>query len=440
MRGRRNGSRAPRTPRISLAGAAAALALAALPLATIPAAGQEEAAEPSGPDTHAPHGAASDALALGSLSLDAPDGELPPIPLVEEDRARVVDRPEEGIVEIVVGPVDLPAGLGHLRLPIQIVRLPVEGWLHGFSWEIRDAEGRRLPDKLLHHVDLLDPDARELFSPIARRVLAAGRETRPATLPRFLGYPLERGTRIMVTAMFANPTDADHEDAYLHVKLRLSRAEDRGVRPLEVYPFYVDVMEPVGPKSFPVPPGRSERSWEGSPAVPCRILGIGSHLHDHAVEIRFEDVTTGEVLWRAAPNAGPGGRVRSVPVGRLWRRGGVPLHPDHIYRATVVYENPLDRPAPQGGMGVVAGVVALPEGAEWPELDRGDPAYVADLMNTVRAPYTMEGHDHGGDADHGDDGEDGEAVGHGADEDHGAEPAGAEGPAPSGERRPAPGR
>lgn len=325
----------------------------------------------------------------------AAEGPRPEIPMTGSEHLESVHRPEEGVYEIIVGPVDLEAGMPHLRLPVQVDTLPMDGWLRGFSWSLTGPDGEELPDELLHHVNLIDPDRRELFSPIARRVLAAGRETRTATLPASFGYPLEPGTRVLVSAMFANQTETDYEDARLHVKLRYVKEGGRLVRPQAVYPFYLDVMGPVGPKSFPVPPGRTVESWSGSPAIDARIMGVGAHLHDYAEVIRLVDETTDEVVWEARPITGEDGEhVKAVPMDPLWRTGGEKLFADHTYRVEVVYENPTDRPAPDGGMGVVAGVVLAPEGTEWPGFDRSDPAYREDLLNTVRAPHEGGGHGH----------------------------------------------
>lgn len=341
--------------------------------------------------------AASVALAAGPAPAPAQtaDVDRPAIPHTETDQISVEHLPEENVVQVTVGPLELEDGMPHLRLPIQIMEMPLDGWLRGYSWEITGPEGERLPDELLHHVNFVDPDRRQLFDPTFRRVLAAGRETTETILPPVIGIPFREGTRYLVSTMFANSTGRDFPEAYLNVNLHYVREGDRLVRPHDVFPFYLDVMGPVGTKDFSVPPGRTVQGWEGSPAVDARILGVGGHLHDYATRLRLIDLTTGETLWSAGPNASASGRVHSVPEGHLWWRGGVEIHSDHRYRVEVVYENPTDEPAPLGGMGVIAGV-AMPAGdAEWPELDRSHPDYREELMNHVTAPHRDDGHGHG---------------------------------------------
>lgn len=339
-----------------------------------------------------------------------PRSEPPALP-GESDLVTLLDRPQDGELEVVIGPVSLPAGGPHLRLPVQMVTLPIQGWLHGYAWSVTDAAGRRLPDRLLHHVNFLDPDRRELFAPIPRRMLSAGRETARQEMPRLLGYPIEAGTRALIAPMFANPTEADYDEAYLRIRLFYTGNRDALIRPRSVYPFYLDVMGPVGPKHFEVPPGDTVVSWEGRPAIDGRLLAIGGHLHDHGTRLRLVDVTAGEVLYEVEPETDETGRVVRVPTAKLWWKGGIRISKDHTYRIEAVYRNPLDRPAPEGGMGVLGGVVLASDDARWPPLDRSDAAYVEDLRNTLEEPYRDSGHGmHGGGSaareghDHGDPG------------------------------------
>ena len=351
---------------------------------------------------------AAGALLGGAGALEA-QAEPPPLPEIS-DLVRVEDHPEDGILTLVFGPVNLPADGGHLRSPVQLVGLPIEGWLHGFNWEMRDGAGERLSPDLLHHVNFIDPDNRELFSPIPRRIMAAGRETREQMMPKLLGYPLAPNSRILITVMFANPTDEDQPAAYLHVNLSYSGPDDRMFDPRDVYPFYMDVTGPVGLRDFAIPPGTTQKSWEGSPAIDGRLLAIGGHVHDYADWIRLEDVTEDDIVWETEPEYAEGqpGRVVSVPTGEFWWRGGVKIFKDHVYRITVQYTNPHDEPTPDGGMGALGGIVWADEAA-WPPFNRNDVVYAEDLKNTLEAPEKL-GHTHGmdsmehGQMEHGDDG------------------------------------
>lgn len=315
------------------------------------------------------------------------------------DLVRVENRSDDRFVDFVIGPLDLAADMGHLRPPIQVAEIPVDGWLQGFEVTMEDGAGNDLPMDLLHHVNFIDPDKRDVFSPIARRVIAAGRETRQKKLPALLGYPIEAGDRMIISSMFANPIGTDFSEAYLRVRIFYSLEEDGFMQPRDVYPFYLDVMGPVGAKDFAVPPGKTVHAYEASPVIEGRILGIGGHLHDYATVLRLEDVTEGKVLWEAEPEYNGEGRLTGVSESLLLMTGGVKVTPDHTYRIHVEYENPLSRPTPDGGMGEIGGVIWASKDIVWPELRRDDPAYVADLINTLEAPEKAGGH--GGHGDHG---------------------------------------
>ncbi len=323
---------------------------------------------------------------------DAAGLEAPELPEADGELVAVRTLTDERLVEFDIGPLELTAGMQHLRLPIQLAVFPVDGWIHGFEVEMVDGQGNAIPMDLLHHVNFIDPDKRELFSTIARRVMAAGRETLREKLPGLIGYPVSDGDRMLIASMFANPLAEDYLDAHLIVRFHYSTESDGFLQPRDVYPFYLDVMGPIGGKDFPVSPGKTVQHWEGKPAVDGRILGIGGHLHDHASKLTLVDMTTGKTIWEAEPDVNAEGRVTGVPSGSFMWTLGRKIYADHTYRISVEYDNPLDVPAPDGGMGAIGGVVWVGKNTEWPEFDRGDDMYVADLINTLQAPANLHGH------------------------------------------------
>lgn len=361
------------------------LAACALLLGTAPVVIAQDASHPS-------HDAASHEM----MMADTQPTDPPELPVDRDEYVEVRTDVDGRIVEFVIGPVELEAGMAHLRLPVQMAEFPVDGWINGFEIEMVDSDGRPIPMDLLHHVNFIDPDKRELFSSIARRVMAAGRETTTERLPSVIGYPIADGDRLLIAAMFANPLEVDYQDANLIVRFSYSAESDGFVQPRNVFPFYLDVMGPVGVKDFPVPPGRTVMSWEGKPAVDGRILAIGGHVHDYATRLALIDVTAGKTLWEVEPEGTPGGHITGVPSDRFLWTLGKKIDADHVYRIEVEYDNPLETHAPDGGMGAIGGAVWVGKDVEWPEFDRTDEVYVEDLTNTLTAPERLRGHGHGG--------------------------------------------
>jgi hypothetical protein len=282
---------------------------------------------------------------------------------------------------IEMGPYSLPAygGHGEVKQPTPLaLSLPLDGWLQGLRFELVDESGTPLPRGMLHHLNLMVPDRRELFSQIMLRVGAAGPETKPYGLPWFLGYRMRAGDSLLVTAMLHNPTPKTYENVKLRVHLEVTPAASSWIRPIGVQPVYLDVMPPAGVHAYDLPPGHSVKSWEGRPAVPARLLAAGGHLHQYGKSLRFEDVTTGELIWEARPELDHRRDVLSMPIHYFFPLG-VSLDPAHRYRLTAEYDNPTGKVLPDGGMGALGGIVVPAGDNPWPGVARDDAEYQRDV-------------------------------------------------------------
>lgn len=310
----------------------------------------------------------------------------------QEATVRLQDDSLNGRFVITLGPLNLPAaghgahhtGAGAVYPPIETVRFPRDAYLYGFEFEVVDPRGDRVPPQVLHHLNLINPDHRELFLPISQRMLALGQETGAHSMPWLLfGYPVSAGQRVVVSAMMHNPTHRSYQGLELRLYLKYLK---RG-RPwplFSVYPFQLDVAFPAGDKSFDLPPGRSSRFYEASPVMEGRLIIVGGHLHPYSESLKLEDVTANRVIWEGRPITGKDGALEGVTVGKLYRRLGVKIYPDHVYRVTVTYNNPTADTIRDGGMGLVGGVF-LPSGDQpWPKADESDPLYVLDRMHYLR--------------------------------------------------------
>ena len=327
---------------------------------------------------------------LLSLILIVATGDLPVTkPAADANGARIFLDDRAGTLVLDLSPMELPANTPHHGLaqpPVATLEIPETGSIYGFRVQVVDSAGRALPDELIHHFNLIDPDHRELFLPISRRLLAAGHETGAIRLPRLLfGLPLKRGEHVVASGMVENLTPV----AYHGARVRLVMSFTPAKRPWPLFsasPWQMDVAFPVGDKSFTLPPGRSSRFYEGSPAVPGQIVGLGGHMHDYGRVIEFADVTTGEVIYRAAPVADSGGHIASIPIAMLygWTRLGARIVPEHRYRITVSYDNPTGAPIPDGGMGVVGGLFVPDRGVTWPAAQPSDSLYQKDYRHYMR--------------------------------------------------------
>ena len=323
-------------------------------------------------------------IICSGILLLAVDSHAGPVDAAAGARAFVNPGKSEIIIELA--PADLPAHGPHVLPPIAILPLPASGSLYGFRVEMVDDAGRQLPSELIHHFNLIDPDHRELFLPISRRMIAAGKETGSKQIPWMLfGFPVQKGERVLASAMLENRTGVSYPQARCRLVLLYTPAS----RPWPLFraePFQMDVAFPVGDKSFDLPPGRFARSYDGSPAVPGTIVAIGGHVHELARRLEFVDVTSGDTIYGVTPATDSAGDIIGVPVERLyrWTRLGAHIVPAHKYRVTVYYDNPTDHVIPNGGMGVVGGLFVPDRGVIWPATDPSDSLYARDLRHAMR--------------------------------------------------------
>jgi hypothetical protein len=305
------------------------------------------------------------------------------------------DRARELLI-LELPPVDLaaatPGGMAMVSSPVYQAVVPASCTIHSAQAAVLDSAGGALPKEFLHHVHLSDPDHRDLFLAGTLHLLAASKETPSVAVPELiLGLPLAEGQRLLTWGMLSNETPVARHG--VHVRMEIGcRPVGRGLfgswfPVFHAYPWVMDAMFPNGlrprsNRSFDLPPGRTTRSWESSPAIPGDIVGIGGHVHDYAVSLEFTDVTTGQRIWHVTPVRDSAGHVLDLPITRFynWHRLGIHIAPSHRYRITVTYDNPTGHVIPEGGMGSVAGLFIPERGAQWPPVNTADPVYQQDLV------------------------------------------------------------
>jgi hypothetical protein len=154
----------------------------------------------------------------GVFPVDSlPPLPLPPLEISVLPEAGVTIHPRRDEVAIELPPVDLPANLSHADMhhhggskemeavnpgypPVSKVTMPQSGAIYGFRVEMIDSAGNKLPDQLLHHLNFIDPFHRELFLPISRRMIAAGKETGSQRLPWLLfGLPVRANQMLVLS-------------------------------------------------------------------------------------------------------------------------------------------------------------------------------------------------------------------------------------------------
>lgn len=295
--------------------------------------------------------------------------------------------PDRREVVVETAPLHVPEAVAYSHHPSEErveVAWPVDAWVHGYRIDLVDAAGRTLPRTLLHHAGVANPERRQLASPAAERLFAVGRETRPVRLPRSMGVPLAAGQRLLLYFALVNETAVPVDDARLRVRLDVVLPGE-GPRPRDVFPLVLDANpEPIvgGSRAFDVPPGLSATNATLRLPVGGHVRALGAHLHDHAVEIRLEDVLTGRVLARLSTRRRADGGLVSVDETRfLLKRRGLRLEADRPYRVVAVYDNPTGETIRHGAMAYLAGPFVPDDAARWPAVDVASAEYRNDLSS-----------------------------------------------------------
>lgn len=313
--------------------------------------------------------------------------DVPPLNVrVDAERHEVI---------LTLGPFHLPAsptgeshaGMHHGGHGIPLLRFawPVSGWARGFRIAIHDGEGRPLSRRLLHHVNLLHLERRQLLDPVFERTIAVGQETDDVVLPASTGVRIEPGAEMALLSAWANETGEDLHDVILEFVVPYL-PENTMPRPREVRPFVMDVgFRPGETDAFDVGPGRTVHQRDFVLSTGGRILGAGGHLHDYGESIALLDVTTGKVLLELRTKADSAGKVSGLGRKLFGVTGdGLRLRAGRPYRVIAIYQNPLGRTLVEGGMALLVGIFAPDDPARWPVLDRSDAIFLADVAGLDR--------------------------------------------------------
>jgi len=286
-------------------------------------------------------------------------------------------------VVLTAGPFDLPSMAGHdhgghadmMKEVSWQFDWPVEGTGRGFSLTLRDPEGKKVSQRVLHHLQIINRSRRQLLLPLREKIMAVGRETRNIMLPNTIGMPIAEGSPMKLDIMWHNETPLDVGGVVLTLRIKYS-PENLLPEPTIVLPITIDVADAAGrPNSFTVPPGRFSASREFVMPVDGRLLGLSGHMHDWGAGLRLEESATGRVLATIVPSRDSAGRITHMPVKLYGIVGdGIKLHADRRYRLVADYDNGSGGPV--DGMAHLNGIFSPADLEDWPAAGSQEGAYL----------------------------------------------------------------
>lgn len=314
-------------------------------------------------------------LCSGALTLDAQE---------EPQFAVRVDSASHEVV-LTAGPFDLPSMAGHdhgghsdmMKEVSWRFEWPVEAMGRGFSLDLRTPEGKKVSQRVMHHLQIINNSRRQLLLPLRERMMAVGRETKNIMLPNTIGMPIAAGSRMKLDIMWHNETPVDIGGVTLTLRIKYSPA-NLLPRPTTVLPISIDVADAAGrANSFTVPPGRFSASREFVMPVDGRLLGLSGHMHDWGAALRLEEAGTGKVLANIITTRDSAGRITRMPIRLYGIVGdGLKLRANRRYRLVALYDNRTE--APVDGMAHMNGIFSPSDLRKWPAADSKAVAYVDD--------------------------------------------------------------
>lgn len=297
-------------------------------------------------------------------------------------------------------PKEMDHGMMHqmagTTTPLLRFTWPMAAWFRGFDVELADSAGRPLDTRMVHHINVMNFDRRQLLYPAVERMLAAGAETGSVVVPKSIGLPMSAGYQLAMYAAWNNTGPADITGAYLTVRLKWS-PKNLAPRPQDVLPLYMDVSYDMETDSYDLPAGPSSKTYEFTLPLGGRLLAVGGHAHDYAKFVSLEDVATGKTLIRLDAKTDSAGMLISMPRKYYGVRGdGLKLVAGRKYRVRADYDNPTGKMIPKGAMGLLAGAFVPDDYAAWPKLDPKDPDIVMDIemLEMIGKPSGGMDHEH----------------------------------------------
>lgn len=272
--------------------------------------------------------------------------------------------------------------------PFLPFRWPTDGWLRGVSLRITDAQGRALPRALIHHVNVINLDRRQLLYPAAERTIALGQETEDIHLPATVGIPIHSGTSMGLVVMWHNPDSVALEGVTVTLDVEWLPT-NTAPRPLDVLTVYMDVRYPIGqPVEFDLPAGAQEFNAEFTMPIDGRIIAAGGHLHDYGTGLTLSEVGSGAPrnVISLATKRSPEGKVLAVDRKYPGIRGnGIRLDRGKRYRLTGSYDNSTGSTIASGAMVHLLLLFAPKHPTDWPAVDPTEPEFRKDVAEITRS-------------------------------------------------------
>ena len=250
-----------------------------------------------------------------------------------EPTVRTMDRPESRQLLVFVGPMRersertfstlISGGAAGAVVERSMV-------LHRIRAELTDSSGRPMPVSASWSARIaIQP---QVLTPVARATLQLSAGETEISFPKPLGVRLEAGDSLAVSLGVADSVSSSGGALWVRLTLDYEPVSAQGSR-IAVLPVELlsDSSDAGDAENLP------SRSWEWQSATSGRILVLAGPAVTGAVELRLEDVATGQLVWRTSlPVSGSADQSQPRTV-----RLGARVDAGRSYRLTATYREPV---------------------------------------------------------------------------------------------------
>ena len=254
---------------------------------------------------------------------------------------------QAGLEKIVfhVGPIDLPGNTRpeqFLDRPLSMrFQLDTPMWVIGFEPKVIDADGAKLPAKLLHRALLINKHETNSLCPQSNDgnpFAVASSLLTNVDFPEGYGYPVLPSDPIEAEVILQNPDETSYINVFFEITI-LAKPMNEFVALKDVHPIYVD-FDPCTNEPLAIKPGDfSEESVSHSLDEGGSLVFAHGVLQDYGVAVSLKMDDEVEPFWRARARLNETHSIVDLENNPFEDPAGLPLKKGSELTLSASYDN-----------------------------------------------------------------------------------------------------
>lgn len=298
--------------------------------------------------------------------------------------ARITDYPDIKVIKFEIGPVTIEPQTSYFWQPAWIAAFPFDVWITRFECAVYDSNNKIVNEPILFHANIVDPNKRELFYPVAHRLFITDQNSGSYELPGMYGIPVKADEPLLINAVFRNLSDTARSNIYLAMYFNYSDKKLFG--PVDVMILYLDAGAPVFNGYFTMPSGKSRINFSYPAAAAGHLFAIGGHIRNFNRNFFLVDSAKGDTIWKTVNR----GTFISYLKNSPRQLDYIPkwINSDHTYNISVQNNYPLSRYPVETRIGTITALFRPDNINNWDTPDYSDNMYRNDLQLMIEGYVT----------------------------------------------------